>query len=89
MGQHAVLDPPTTTADPVAEALTRVLGHYTGTPAVTVPDGWTLERIGHAWLVGPTDSGTHLIVTALSQIPRAIATFEQQLHRAAQVGATL
>jgi hypothetical protein len=83
----STLDRPTTTAaDPVTEALTRVLGHYTATPAVTVPDGWTLERIGNAWLVGPTGTGTHLIVTNLSQVPAAIAAFEQQLHHAAQIG---
>jgi hypothetical protein len=83
----STLDRPTTTADPVAAAYERIRHAYAAntTPAtVTVPDGWALERVGQAWSVGPTGTGTHLLVE-LHEIPSAIATFEQQLVHAGQL----
>lgn len=83
MGIQGLLEQPHTTADPIAAAQARIIGHFTG---VTVPDGYALEHIGQCWSVGPANSGTHLIVDSLAQVPAAIAVFEQQLARAAQIG---
>lgn len=77
---------PDAAAEEILAADDRVRSHYAG--AVTVPDGWALERVGQAWSVGPSGSGTHLLVDELYDIPSAIATFEQRIARAAQIAVT-
>jgi hypothetical protein len=54
----------------------------------TIPDGYTFERVGQCWSVGPSGSGTHVLVTDTMQIPAAIAAFDRHIARAAQIGAT-